>query len=373
LIKSITNIVLDLAMKTITFNLLTKDDDGRDVYITGTFNDWNPHDEQYKMNRLKNGRYKLKIKLTDKFTFPAEYKYTKGGWENEEVTIKGHKSKNRIIKKVRRSVTDRVPRFLFHGNLADFRYRPIIEKFDKFPFPYLGVVRTVRVVLPYNYNLDQHKHYKVLYLQDGQNLWDNSAPFGSWSLDQKLTQMAISGKTDLIIVAIDHGGVDRIREYTPISGTRVGRGDGQKYLSDVAKSVKPFIDNRYRTLRGREYTGLGGSSMGGLITLYGGIFFPEVFGKLMIFSPSLWLIRDAQKEIPRFYTPFPTQVYLYTGGKESASMVPAMKKLKNALENQHFFDKLVEVKLSIDPSGKHNEEKWGKELTAALIWLFYRN
>jgi hypothetical protein len=66
-------------VKTITFNLLTKDDDGRDVYITGTFNDWNPHDEQYKMNRLKNGRYKLKIKLTDKFTFPAEYKYTKGG------------------------------------------------------------------------------------------------------------------------------------------------------------------------------------------------------------------------------------------------------------------------------------------------------
>ena len=113
--------------------------------------------------------------------------------------------------------------------------------------------------------------------------------------------------------------------------------------------------------------------MGGLITLYGGIFFPEVFGKLMIFSPSLWLIRDAQMEIPRFYTPFPTEVYLYTGGKESASMVPAMKKLKNALENQHFFDKLVEVKLSIDPSGKHNEEKWGKELTAALIWLFYRN
>jgi hypothetical protein len=60
LIKSITNIVLDLAVKTITFNLLTKDDDGRDVYITGTFNDWNPHDEQYKMNRLKNGRYKIK-------------------------------------------------------------------------------------------------------------------------------------------------------------------------------------------------------------------------------------------------------------------------------------------------------------------------
>lgn len=371
MIKHIANIVRDLKVKTLTINLLTKDEDGRDIYVTGTFNDWNPQDERFKMKHIKEGRYKLKVKITDDFSFPVSYKYTKGGWGNEEVTAKGNKSKNRTIPSVRRSVTDRVPRFLFANKLADFRYRPIIEKFDKFPLPYLGVVRTVRVMLPYNYYKDAQKHYKVLYLQDGQNLWDSTAPFGNWDLEQKMTQLSIAGKTDVIIVAIDHGGVDRIREYTPISGTRVGRGDGQKYLSDVAKSIKPFIDNRYRTLRGREYTGLGGSSMGGLITLYGGILFPDVFGKLMIFSPSLWLIRDAQIEIPRFYTPFPTKVYIYAGGKESVTMIPNMKELKNVLEEQHFLDKLVEVKLTIDPKGRHNEEKWGKEITAAIIWLFY--
>lgn len=372
MIEQIKNTVRSLVVKTITFNLNTLDDDGRDIYLVGTFNDWNPQDERFKMERVKKGKYRLKVKLDENFPFPFEYKYTKGGWENEELTARGLKTKNRVALNMRRSYTDRVARFLCNGSCSEARFRPIIEKFDKFPFPYLGVVRTVRVMLPYNYNADPHKHYNVLYLQDGQNLWDPKAPFGNWDLEHKMTQMAMAGKTEVIIVAIDHGEADRIREYTPINGTRIGRGDGQKYLSDVAKAVKPFIDNRYRTLRGREYTGLGGSSMGGLITLYGGLFYPDVFGKLMIFSPSLWLIRDAQTEIPRFYTPFPTKVYLYAGGKESASMLPSMKRLKKALEEQHFFEKLVDVKLTIDPKGRHNENKWGREIVAAITWLYYK-
>lgn len=361
-----------MSSKNMAFNLNTPDDDGRDIYIAGSFNDWNPKDERFRMIRQAHGKYMLKIKADDQLAFPIEYKYVKGDWENEEVTARGIKTKNRIIEKLKRSVTDRVPQFRHNGKLPNDRFRPIIEKFDRFPFPYLGVERTVQILLPFDYHKRTLKFYNVLYLHDGQNLWDPNAPFGNWSLDQKMAQMAAAGRADVIIVAIDHGGTERIREFTPINGTRVGRGDGQKYLSDIAKSVKPFVDNRYRTLRGREYTGLGGSSMGGLITLYGGILYPEVFGKLMIFSPSLWLIRDAQAETPRFYTPFPTKVYLYAGGKESLSMVPSMKRLQRALENQHFFDKMVEVKLTIDPKGRHTEAKWGKEITAAIIWLFYR-
>lgn len=99
MIEQIKNTVRSLVVKTITFNLNTLDDDGRDIYLVGTFNDWNPQDERFKMERVKKGKYRLKVKLDENFPFPFEYKYTKGGWENEELTARGLKTKNRVALK----------------------------------------------------------------------------------------------------------------------------------------------------------------------------------------------------------------------------------------------------------------------------------
>jgi len=353
------------------FRLTTLEDDGREIYVSGSFNNWDPTDPRYRMKKIAEGKYELKVSLPSEISYPIEYKYAKGNWENEEITRTGQKTKNRTLTKRVRSVSDKVARFRYNGNSDYNRFLPIIEKVNDFLFPSLPSRRAIQVLLPYNYYINPDKRYKVLYLNDGQNLWDKSAPFGNWSLDQKIAQLSAGGKNNVIVVAIDHGGQERIKEYKPINGTRVGKADGQKYLRDIVNCVKPYIDSKYRTLPQRENTGIGGSSMGGLISIYAGIMFPDIFGKLMIFSPSLWIIQNSHIETLRFFTPFHTKIYLYAGGKESASMLPSMRRLKHNLEAQDFFQKVIDVKLTIDPKGRHTETKWGKEVVSAVTWLFY--
>lgn len=97
---------------------------------------------------------------------------------------------------------------------------------------------------------------------------------------------------DIIIVSIDHAEDERIAEFTPSYRTRLGVGDGKKYARFLADTLKPHVDQHFRTLPDRVHTGIGGSSMGGLITIYAGLMYPEVYGKLMVFSPSLWVGAD---------------------------------------------------------------------------------
>jgi predicted alpha/beta superfamily hydrolase len=117
----------------------------------------------------------------------------------------------------------------------------------------------------------------VLYLQDGQNLFENDAPFGTWGVDKQLAALAQRGKGDLIVVAIDHGGKERIKEFSPYDSQKWGEGLGRDYAKFLTETLKPYIDGRFRTQTGREYTGIGGSSMGGLISIYAGIMFPETY------------------------------------------------------------------------------------------------
>ncbi len=243
---------------------------------------------------------------------------------------------------------------------------------DQVKPPPLGRQRRIAVLLPYDYD-QSDKHYPVLYLQDGQNLLDNRSPFGNWHVDQRLAEMAEKGMHELIVVAIDHAEKDRVREFSPPDVNRFGTSFGRQYAQFITKELKPFVDANFRTLPQRMHTGIGGSSMGGLISIYCGFMYPEVYGKLLIFSPALWVAPKIYFQAMKFYNPFATKIYIYAGGKESESMLPNVNRLINMLKHRGLDGSKIEFKLSMDPEGQHTEAKWGEEFPKAVEWLFFED
>jgi predicted alpha/beta superfamily hydrolase len=176
---------------------------------------------------------------------------------------------------------------------------------------------------------------------------------------------------EIIVIAIDHAKEDRIQEFTPSYKTRLGAGEGKKYVRFLADTLKPHVDKHFRTLPEREHTGIGGSSMGGLISIYAGLLYPEEYGKLMIFSPSLWVAPNIHFQTMGMDNAYKTKIYLYGGGQESTNLIPNIKRFKQAVERNGYNNSMIDFRLSIDPHGTHNEDNWGEEFPKAIEWLFF--
>ncbi len=249
-------------------------------------------------------------------------------------------------------------------------FYPRIEILDEaYEIPQLGRKRRIAVLLPHNY-YQTDKKYPVLYLHDGQNLFDEYAPYGNWGVDKSLEKLSSQGLGDVIIVAIDHGGVLRIQEYLPYSTPRYTEAEGHQYLRFMLDDLKPMIDKRYRVLKDRTSTGIGGSSLGGLISLYAGFEYPDIFGKKMIFSPSLWISEEIYNKAKSFIPGGPTDIYLYAGGMESANHYGQVLRLENILQEKRKYDDF-DLIFSHNPSGQHKEIHWGEQFPRALKWLFF--
>lgn len=357
---------------TLTLQLTTlPNDSDQPVYVVGNFNNWQTNDERFRMNRESAGKYTFTFPSTVALPQPIEYKYVRNGWANEELDQYGCITRNRQITQPQGIIKDVVPRWRKGGVEYESNFLPkpkIIT--SEFEMPELKKQRRVSVLLPYDYDTSG-KNYPVLYLQDGQNLFNDYAPYGNWAVNKRMAVLAEKGHHEVIIVAIDHGGVDRIKEFTPYEGTKFGTVEGKIYARWMVDTLKPFIDSHYRTLPDAPNTGIGGSSMGGLISIFATLMYPNVFSKMMIFSPSLWVTSKVFFDAIHFTHPTPTRVYLYAGGKEGSQMVPNVQRFKAALEKLGYNDSPVEFHLSIDPKGEHNEERWGREFPKALEWLYY--
>ncbi len=352
----------------LTLELITQADDARPVFITGNFNGWVTRDERFRMQKIADGHYQITLKEPLPVSEPLEYKYIKGGWESEELDADGHPPVNRRMEVPRGKVTDVVPKWKRHSGGYDPKFYPDIQIMSKqFNVPQLRRRRRISVLLPWNYE-SSGKRYPVLYLQDGQNLFEDGAPFGTWGVDKQLAALSQRGKGDFIVVAIDHGGKERIKEYLPYDTQKWGEGLGRDYAQFLTETLKPYIDGRFRTLPDREHTGIGGSSMGGLISIYAGIMFPQAYSKFMIFSPSLWVTPKVYYEPLRFSAYSSTKIYLYAGGKEGAGMLANARRFKETMKKRS--EDRVQFKLEIDPEGLHNEARWGQEFPKAAEWLF---
>lgn len=355
------------------FELYTDEKDDRPVFITGNFNNWNPRDYDYKLQQSDSLHYFIEIE-DEKLPDEIEYKFTKGGWENVELDKYGNITPNRKAKKSLQKTSDTVEKWRLNWGPFKDEFFPTAEVIsEKFYIPQLDRYRKIWAVLPYDYHTSD-KSYPVLYLQDAQNLFNEGSGFGNWEIDKKLSILAEYGRGDIIIIAIEHGSEDRIKEYIFDNDNVANGSEGKKYIRFITDTLKPYVDENYRTKKDRDNTGIGGSSLGALISIYSGFLYPEVYSKLLIFSPSLWVEPNNNFPMMNFRVPFKTKIYLYGGGQEGSKMVKRIHIFEEYLkkwEKKNLFD--FEFRTSINPEGTHSEFYWSQEFPRAIEWLFYDN
>jgi predicted alpha/beta superfamily hydrolase len=230
-----------------------------------------------------------------------------------------------------------------------------------------GPDRDLLVYVPPSYSATD-RHYPVLYMQDGQNLFDPALSYaGSWRVDLAMDRAAARG-LEGIIVGVPNAGEERISEYDPFSGPGNHAPGGERYLDHLVGSTKPLVDRRFRTLPGSESTGIAGSSMGGLISLFAFFQRTEVFGVAGALSPSLWLADRSIFEVAETAPFRPGRVYLDVGGREGAEALADVRRLRDLLQAKGFRPG-KDLRYVEDRSGTHHESAWGRRFRSALTFL----
>jgi predicted alpha/beta superfamily hydrolase len=204
-------------------------------------------------------------------------------------------------------------------------------------------------------------------MQDGQNLTDPERAFaGTWDLGTAIAALASRG-IEAIVVGVPHMGESRLREYSPFFDPRHGGGDGDAYLAFLERTVKPLVDRRFRTRSGREATGVFGSSMGALISLYAFFRAPDTFGFAGAMSSALWFAdRAILSYIEKDGAP-PGRIYLDVGTEEGAGTVRDARQLARILRRKGYQED--RFRFLEDPGGRHSESDWARRLVPALEFL----
>ena len=234
--------------------------------------------------------------------------------------------------------------------------------------------RDFMVYLPPRYEAEPDRRYPVLYLQDGQNLFDPDTSFipgKYWRVGETADQLIMAGAiAPLVIVGIYNTGRYRINEYTHIEDKRLGGGRADAYGQMLVEELKPLVDHRYRTLPGSENCGLGGSSLGGLVSMYLGLRYTRVFGKLAAMSPSVWWRNRAiLKTVTQIKRKPELRIWLDIGTQEGPRALPDVRALKMALVNKGW--KLGEDLCYTEvEGGQHDEVAWSQRVAPMLKFLF---
>lgn len=248
---------------------------------------------------------------------------------------------------------------------------------ENFGSQYLEPPRNVLVYLPPGYGENPARRYPVLYMHDGQNLINPEDAFGGivWGVDQTANSLILTGEIEpLIIVGIYNAGKHRIDEYTPVrSETGKMRGHGGKadfYGRMIIEELKPFIDREYLTKPEREFTGLGGSSLGGLVSLYLGFKRPDVFSRLAVLSPSVWWANNQIiREVARTAEYLPLKIWLDIGRREGSRIKHQVRALKEILlaNGWHNNQDLAYYEF---PEARHEEAAWAARFGEILKFLY---
>jgi len=248
-----------------------------------------------------------------------------------------------------------------------------VRVFHGLPSPQLGNRRDILVYLPPSYQASQ-KRYPVLYMHDGQNLFDDATSYvGEWHVDEIMEDLAGEG-LEAIVVGIPNAGVKRLDEYSPFKDPEYGGGEGEAYLQFLVETVKPLIDRDFRSLPQREHTFVMGSSMGGLISLYAFFRYPEVFGGAGVMSPSFWFGERGSFEYAEAAPFVPGRLYMDVGYKESTlsnvgsrRYLADVRRMHRILQRKGY--KEGNYLYVEDKQGVHNEADWARRLPAALRFL----
>jgi predicted alpha/beta superfamily hydrolase len=337
------------------------------IFIAGTMNNWNPGNANFKLVADSLGHYTITFTPT---VGVVKFKFTQGSWATVEGTSQGGFIPDRTINYSGQPMTVELSIAGWEGagnitSTASPQVRILSEAFD---VPQLNRKRRVWLYLPKDYQNSQKK-YPVLYMHDGQNLFDRATSFsGEWRVDESLDSMNLSGDYGCIVVGIDNGGANRLNEYSPWVNSQYGGGQGDEYVEFLVETLKPYIDSNYRTLKDSDNTAIMGSSMGGLISMYAGIRYPEVFGRVGAFSSSYWFSDQSYAQVNNTGVKAASYFYLIAGSQEGGNQVADMNEMVETLKAKGAGD--VNVFNQAHADGKHSEWYWEREFPKAYKWLF---
>lgn len=233
--------------------------------------------------------------------------------------------------------------------------------------PGLGRERTIRIYLPPGYDASR-KRYPVLYMHDGQNLFDDATSYvGEWGVDESLDQLAKEG-IELIVVGVDHGNDKRMTELNAWDNARFGKGEGKEYTDFIVRVLKPWVDAHYRTRPGRKDTGIMGSSMGGLASQYALFEYPQVFSKAGIFSPAYWTAPPVAEWTKAHEPGKHDRIYMIAGGKEGDDMTGPFAAMEAQLRGIRRHAPAIHSE--VVAGAEHNERFWRGEFPKAVRYLF---
>ncbi len=356
---------------------------------------WQP--DNLHLTRLDDGNWTTTIKVRKKATI--EYKFTRGTWATVEKNASGIEISNRqvVIQSKDVTVKDTIANWADQVDLSESpplepaalpksTRTGLIKTHAKVSSEFLNRDRDVLVYLPPDYDADALHRFPVLYMHDGQNVFDASTSFlgVEWNADEHAEQLITSGKIEPIIIVAVYNSSARIDEYTPTVSSGYGNqgGAGGQYLKFLVKELKPLIDSTYRTKPETEHTGIAGSSLGGLISLYALQQYPEVFSKCAALSPSLWwdnlrLLHEYQDgpidwlHGTRIWIDMGTKEGRVKTGNEEGKSVPVMNvtSLANSLAS-HGRVPERDFHLEVVDGAGHNEAAWAARFDKVLLFLY---
>ncbi|MFN0275684.1 MAG: alpha/beta hydrolase-fold protein [Chitinophagales bacterium] len=342
------------------------------IYVAGNFNGWNPADKKYLVKN-SNGIYSLTVTPPKDIT-SLEYKFTHGSWLQVEVHSDGSQTQNRtnlykpgmIIETKVEGWDDLKPDKLKKGNKDVIQFSVYSEELKR--------EKNIRVYLPCDYETSGKK-YPVLYMLDGQNLFDDVySPAGEWGIDETMDSLCELNFETSIVVGIDHAGEMRLSEYSPWKIKKyVTSGEGDAFAEFIVNTLKRKIDASYRTNAGREFTAIAGSSMGGLMSLYFVLNYNQTFGKAAVFSPAFWTNNGNFSNAEKFSSNLPTKIYFIAGAKEGNEYTYMfdMQRMYNLLLKKQLPS--LEMRIIVESDGQHTESFWRREFDDAYLWLMENN
>ncbi|MFN8253983.1 MAG: alpha/beta hydrolase-fold protein [Ferruginibacter sp.] len=359
---------------TVIFILVDNAGGSPDYFLAGNMNGWKPDDTAWRFKKDQDGTQFLSC-IFDKGS-QLEFKFTRGGWERSECNSSGAFVANRQLKTDTASMsvyyvagwTDK-----FAQVTAEHTASKNVSVLDTaFYIPQLNRHRRIWIYLPADY-AKTGKHFPVMYLQDGQNLFDKATAYsGEWGVDEIIDSLVDKGKPGCIVVGIDNGGQTRMNEYSPYDFTwrdslssKTFSAEGDAYLAFITATLKPYIDKKFRTLPSRENTVIGGSSMGGLISYYAALKYPDVFGKAGVFSPSFWISPAINSLTDAVAPKINGKFFFYAGDMEGGGMTEEMYDIAENLGA----NSAAMILTVVDKAGQHNEAYWNKWFTEFYTWI----
>lgn len=349
---------------------------GSAIHAVGTFNNWNPADAATKLTEKGQGTYQIVLNPP---VGEVKIKFTRGTWPSVEGNGNGGYLPDRVLQYNGQATTLNLSILTWEdlgstsaGGTATSNVHILNNAFY---MPQLNRNRRVWVYLPPDYQ-NTNKKYPVLYMQDGQNLFDQTGTFsGEWKIDESLNTLHAQGNWGCIVVGVDNGEQFRLDEYSPWVNTQYGGGQGDELLDFMVNTLKPHIDSRLRTLPNRKNTAIMGSSMGALMAMYAFSERQDIYAKAGIFSPAFWFAGQQPAEhVVNHPKQGNARVYFLAGadeeddGNQSNYVVEDMQAVATAFSAAGF--DAGEKRVRIQSDGKHSEWFWAREFPSAYQWLF---